>query len=330
MLMIVSGHSIIHGGYGELPLTVNGLFAIALTQGSRIGVDIFILITGYFSVGKPVSIRKIKRLYLQIWIYSVLITSGLIIFKIVPLSIKTILNAIIPISSSQYWFATCYMLLMIISPALQLVVTKLEEKQFRLILIALFLAWSVIPQFHLGNPGYSNFGWFVFVYLLAAYTKLHVKKWVYKVKIIHGALAFVIVCALTVITYRFGFNHNFLKNNAIYLYGEMNMIPTILTALLLFFGFKNWNVKNSRIVNAVASCTFGVYLLHDNPNIRYFIWEQVFGCNNYMSDTWFPLVLMGSIVSIYIIGTVFEMIRQITVRKITDYADFKSEKKSHQ
>lgn len=39
---------------------------------------------------------------------------------------------------------------------------------------------------------------------------------------------------------------------------------------------------------------------------------------------------MGSIVSIYIICTVFEMIRQITVRKITDYADFKSEKKSHQ
>lgn len=31
MLMIVSGHSIIHGGYGdELPLTMNGLYAVAL------------------------------------------------------------------------------------------------------------------------------------------------------------------------------------------------------------------------------------------------------------------------------------------------------------
>lgn len=60
MLLIVAGHSITHGG-SEIPLTFNGMTVIALTQGSRIGVDIFILLSGYFSVKKTVSNRKIKN-----------------------------------------------------------------------------------------------------------------------------------------------------------------------------------------------------------------------------------------------------------------------------
>ena len=52
MFLIVCGHSVVHSGLYDLLLTFNGLFSVALTQGSRIGVDIFILITGYYSVGK--------------------------------------------------------------------------------------------------------------------------------------------------------------------------------------------------------------------------------------------------------------------------------------
>lgn len=48
MLMIVAGHSIVHGGYNDLLLTGNGLFAIALTQGSRIGVNIFVFYLDIF------------------------------------------------------------------------------------------------------------------------------------------------------------------------------------------------------------------------------------------------------------------------------------------
>lgn len=40
MIFIVAGHSVLHGGV-EMPLTVNGIFAFVMTQGSRIGVNIF-------------------------------------------------------------------------------------------------------------------------------------------------------------------------------------------------------------------------------------------------------------------------------------------------
>lgn len=49
MLMIVASHSITHGNFNDFPFSLNGVFAIALSQGARIGVDCFVLITGYFS-----------------------------------------------------------------------------------------------------------------------------------------------------------------------------------------------------------------------------------------------------------------------------------------
>ena len=58
MLLIVAGHSVMHGGFDVLPLTANGLFATALTQGSRIGVDIFVLLSGYFSVNRGSNSKK--------------------------------------------------------------------------------------------------------------------------------------------------------------------------------------------------------------------------------------------------------------------------------
>ena len=40
------------------------------------------------------------------------------------------------------------------------------------------------------------------------------------------------------------------------------------------------------------------------------------------------LALLGSIVFIYIIGTILEMLRQMIIRKITNDGNFKGEKKS--
>ena len=172
MLLIVTGHSITHGGFTEIPLTINGMMAVVLTQGARIGVDIFILLSGYFSVKKTASNRKIKKLYIQIWTYSVLVTGSMMVFGIIPVGLKTVISMVLPISTSQYWFATCYMLLILMSPCFQACMEKLSRKQLQGILIVFGILWSVIPTLLIGSPGYSNLGWLAYVYLLGAYIRV--------------------------------------------------------------------------------------------------------------------------------------------------------------
>lgn len=57
----------------EMPLTVNGIFAFVMTQWSRIGVNIFVLLSGYFSATKVIYIDKIKKIYIRVWTYSIMI-----------------------------------------------------------------------------------------------------------------------------------------------------------------------------------------------------------------------------------------------------------------
>ncbi len=67
----------------------------------------------------------------------------------------------------------------------------------------------------------------------------------------------------------------FFRENAIYLYSEMNTISGIVCAVLLFCGFRNIKMKSNYILNKIAGCMFGVYLFHDNPYIRHYLWVKV-------------------------------------------------------
>ena len=60
----------------------------------------------------------------------------------------------------------------------------------------------------------------------------------------------------------------------------MNIIPCwfFSAAILLFIAFLNLHIKPGRLqrmILAAAPLSFGVYLLHDNPNVRGFVWETL-------------------------------------------------------
>ncbi|MGN0572520.1 MAG: acyltransferase [Acutalibacteraceae bacterium] len=316
MLMIVAGHSVIHGGFEEFPLSVNGALAIALTQGSRIGVDIFVILTGYFSVEKEVSIKKVKTQYFQIWTYSVLITALMLVMGEKQINVKLAVGALMPVSTSQYWFATCYILLLLLSPCLQICIERINKQQFQRVLIVFGVLWSVIPTFLIGTPGYNNFTWFIYVYMLAAYFRKYGSDLTGKIRIWHGALWLLIICAGAILTYVIGYTIPFFKSNAIYLFADMNKLPAIICALLLFFGFRNWNIKTNEKINKIASCTFGVYLLHDNPNIRETLWCKLLKNANFITSNGFVLRISLSIITVFIVGIAIEWIRQYMVKEI--------------
>ena len=314
MLFIVAGHSVIHGEFKDFPLTANGMLAIVLTQGSRIGVDIFVLITGYFSVGKDINTKKIKKLYGQIISYSLIIT--IIMFVIGETSISSLIYAILPVATSRYWFVTCYVLLILLSPALQIFIKYADKIIYQRILIVLFIMWSVYPTFHIGQPGYSNFAWFIFVYLLAAYMRIWESKIISKINIYHGFLLLILIEIMTVITYILGINSMFFRENAIYLYSEMNTISGIVCAVLLFCGFRNIKMKSNYILNKIAGCMFGVYLFHDNPYIRHYLWVKVLKNAYWFNKKTFPIHMLISILAVFGMGIIIEYIRQRSVKRL--------------
>ncbi len=314
MLAIVAGHSIVHAGQDHPAITGNGLFAVALTQGSRIGVDLFIFISGYFSVGRQANTRKLFLQYVQIWTYSVLIGFGLALTGNRGIGVKEAVRLMMPVSSSQYWFATSYFLIMLASPLLQAGIARIDQKAFRRLLLIFLVLWCVIPTAYIASPGMNELTWLVYVWLLAAYLRKYPLNVLERIRAWHGVLRLALIVAATLVTYILGQNSVFLRENAMYMYAEMNKLPAILCMLLLFFGFKNWRLPVNRVINLLAPLTFGVYLFHDHPGIRKYLWSDALTVS--IDDPYFAVKKMGAVLAVFAVGMLFEFLRKAITEKI--------------
>ena len=70
---------------------------------------------------------------MQVTVYSVgvyLVLCMIPAFE-VQFSIKQFIRQVLPLMKNQYWFFTCYVLLMIIAPALNRLVNSMDEKDHR-------------------------------------------------------------------------------------------------------------------------------------------------------------------------------------------------------
>lgn len=136
------------------------------------------------------------------------------------------------------------------------------------------------------------------------------------VKVWHGLLCLFMIVGMTVCTYYIGKDSVFIQENAVYLFAEMNKVPAVICSLLLFLGFKSLSMKSSNWLNSVVACTFGIYLLHDNPQIRSFLWEQICHNQNYINSPWLIVRIFICVVLVFASGIIVEMLRKRLIKNI--------------
>jgi surface polysaccharide O-acyltransferase-like enzyme len=178
MVLIVTHHYAVHGfTVSELPYSLNMYIVEVLSLGGKWGVSCFVLISGYFMVNSKITVRKIIKIIAETWFYSVGI---LLVFKclITPeesIGIRTVICEMLPIGSVRYWFVTDYVILMLMSPILNLVIEKMGRTMHRNIMIGAVVLWSVVPTIFLeATYAYTAMAWFVVLYMFAAYIRKYV------------------------------------------------------------------------------------------------------------------------------------------------------------
>lgn len=110
-------------------------------------VNIYMLISGYFLPGARRTTKKIFDLWCiaSFWsLFSVLLEA---VFTKKQISIVAIVNAILPISTRQYWFLTVYVALYLISPFLDQFLRGLNRRQYKGVIAVLIILFSVLPTF---------------------------------------------------------------------------------------------------------------------------------------------------------------------------------------
>lgn len=129
MLYIVIYHLIIHvpGVYG------NTMWGRPLRTLCHIGVVVFVMISGYFGIHRKW--RRLLSLALSVSFYNALgILIAMLIFN-QPFEVKSLLAIVFPITRGGYWFITSYAVLYVIAPYLNIVLEKLDKRDFLILLM---------------------------------------------------------------------------------------------------------------------------------------------------------------------------------------------------
>ncbi|WP_271813224.1 acyltransferase [Clostridium beijerinckii] len=311
IVMIIAHHYSVHGGW-DIPneLSYNRIIVQLISLGGKLGVNCFILITGYFMINSKFNIKKFSKIIGQVFFYSVAIMLVFKLFGISHIGIRETAKSFFPIIFSKYWFATTYVELYILSPYLNKLINYCTEKEYQRLLIILIIILSVIPTFTNSLPGIDNLPWFVFLYLVASYIRKYQYNFFDRRKLLLlifiGSYMLIMISVVIIDLFAlkipdFPFDPTFLR--------EMNSLPMFICSISLFIYFKKLDMGSKKIINNISSTTFGIYLIHDNNLVRSYLWEHIAKNNSFYNSRWLSLHAIVTISLVFFICMIIEGVR---------------------
>ena len=323
MLMVVLLHYLSKGNY-LLPLvgemTITGYVSWLLESFAIVAVNVYMLLSGYFLVESGFKVERLIELVCQVVFYSVLVPIILIlcgILSVEEITTHQILQYIFPTQMLHYWFVTAYVLMYLFLPILSAGVKTVSKVQLQttivLLLLVLSVSKSLLPvRFGLDNSGYDVV-WFICVFLIAAYIRL------YGIPFFENASKSFIcyllaACGIFVVT--FGVRAFFFETGRLVRVIEVaysyNHVLVLFGAIALFYTFTHLKILAESFVGKIACFvgpyTFGVYLLHEQIEVR-FLWPEWLKANPSESV---PSMLIHTFVSVsivFLIGVIVDFLR---------------------
>ena len=319
MYLIVLHHACVHGALNsnfEL-LTQNcTVIANVLSMGGKLGVILFVMITGYFMITSRFKFKSFLKVLLPTFFYGIAIIVLFYLFDSADITSEQAIKSLLLNSSGGLpWFVVAYLGMYLFIPFINRLANGLTRNQYRKLLLIGAVCFSVIPTaFNLSFIS-SSFAWFVYLYFLAGYLRL------YDVSFSKGRLVAIIaipliaVVALTVLLTITPSATEALNIGARYFAGNYSLF-LLIAAIGIFIAFAKWDLGYSRFVNSVASTTFGIYLIHDNSIVRSWLWSHLIPPLLSLRACLLVPALIGLALGVFAVCALIDYVRQLVVRVI--------------
>lgn len=330
MLLIVMSHCDELFGLADLystSLGINKIITDWLHIGGQIGVGCFVLISGYFLIDAQFSIKRLIVLAGEVWFYT--ITSWLI-WVVISLfhgnfnlyeCIGEIKYTFFPILFSHYWFVSAYFILIILSPFINKFLLSLSRDEYRNFIVVIVVLFVILDG---GIPlvfqGISEGRLLpvLLMYIFAGYIKRFVNE--KNIGCIKHYICAIICYLLLFLSFYFLTFWGQIRNNGWvlenrYFYRDLNSPLVVLICIELFIGIINTDIRPSKLINEIAKCTFGVYLIHTNRLVSKFL-RYCFPIYLEKRSLLIFLYSISAVITIYLGCTLIDLIRRKTIEKV--------------
>ncbi len=321
MLLIMSTHYYNLGVILDFsaPATFNTYFVRFFGFSGRVGMNIFVILSGYFLVEQRFKGKKAVQLGLQCG----LLTSGvgLIYYFLGKASLRSVIMNLFCVLTNQHWFFTTYFVLYLLSDYLSAAAHALSRRQLLALVWTLVAVCSLLPTFLGVRMVSSSLFLFVTLYYIGAYIRLYSPKLFESKYCLAAGVAFNLLCnAVSLLCYSLRDMPRMLQISE--RMSARDDATIFLAAVLIFAGFKNMKLRCSKLINAFGAATFGVYLLHMNPYSQHDQWVTILKTPQVYETPYMilhaPLVILGLFVFYAPIDMLYRKYIQTPIMTLVD------------
>ena len=315
MMIIVAHHYVVNSGLLEVMeqhMSSNRtIFYYLYGLWGKVGINCFVLITGYFMCTSKITLRKFLKLLLELEFYNVVIYLIFIITGYESLSRHGLFLAFFPIQNVAYNFASCFLMFYLCIPFLNILIKNLNKKMHQYLILFTLFIYSflvIIPRVVV----FTNYiSWFCILYCVSSYIRLYdipykydKKKWGQ-----FFLLSFTVVVIGTILIIK---ADALLGKNIrpFYFIKDSNHPFALIISVCAFNYFRNVQIKYNKFINTIAASTFGVLLIHANSaTMRQWLWTDTLHVPEHFYSDYFILYAIVSVVIVYIVCTILDYIR---------------------
>jgi len=321
MLLIVAHHYVVNSGLtaadGPIyasPMSGRSLFLLLFGAWGKIGINCFVMITGYFMCTSHITAKKFAKLLCEYMFYRWLFYLIFLLSGYSSFSIKALVKVAIPITQIDTGFTSCFIVFWLFIPFLNVLVKHMNERQhIRLILLSSFL-YIILGTIKQVTMNYVS--WFIVLYFISSYFRLYPKKSFSNTKLWGILTVFaVIVAAISVVACTWVYDR-YGKLGPFAFVTDSNTFLAVAVGVCAFMFFKNIKIKYSRFINTVAASTFGVLCIHANSDtMRRWLWKDTLDNVGHYNSSLMPLHAIGSVLGIFAVCVVIDIIRINLIEK---------------
>ena len=315
MLGIVAAHYVNNSGliapdgpiYAQ-PMSGRSLFLLLFGAWGKIGINCFVMITGYFMCRSKITAKKFAKLvgefmFYRCCFYLIFLISGYERFSVMDL-VKTVL----PIYHVATNFTSCFVLFWLCIPFLNILIQNMNERQhIRLLLLGCFI-YVFFGTVHMVTMNYVS--WFIVLYFIASYIRLYPKR-CFTNKKLWGILTLctVLISAISVAACAW-LGTKLHRNMAFFFVTDSNTFWAVAVGVCSFLFFKNVELKYNAFINTVAASTFGVLCIHANSDtMRRWLWKDTLDNVGHYGSALMPLYAIGCVIGIFAVCVIIDILR---------------------
>lgn len=316
MFMILTHHYVVNSGiiesFGGGSTSFNFIFLALFGMWGKTGVNIFIMISGYFMCRSKLTLKRYCKVLFEFLFYLFVVYFTLLFmgYEVFTASrINDLLFGIFKYANASGNFVGSFFMFYLFIPFINKYIEHLTQREFRNFILFLLFIFTILSTVFNNVFVFGEIFWFITVYFVGAYLKLYPPTWANSLRASRNLLIISLIVSyasvvLMIIKGQFTYTYYFVI--------DANKLGAVLVSIFMFTTFKNINIGYSRFINLIAKTTFGVLLIHANSDaMRRFMWRDLLHVDTFYSLPLTTLIIKSLLIclGIFIVCSILDMIR---------------------